>query len=109
MEEGTDCLRRFAALLNYATLPFYWGGYEPQEGKTQEARLEQMADWCRAHHIAAEDVAAVFDFQASVARRTVAGGTGYEAVKMQLANRRSGTSSTKTRADVSGGGVKPLI
>ena len=31
----------------------------------------------------------------------------YEAVRMQLANRRSGTHSTKTRGDVSGGGRKP--
>ncbi|MBI5048199.1 MAG: 50S ribosomal protein L4 [Deltaproteobacteria bacterium] len=31
----------------------------------------------------------------------------YETVKMQLTNRRSGTASTKTRANVSGGGVKP--
>lgn len=31
----------------------------------------------------------------------------YETVKMQMANRRSGTASTKTRANVSGGGVKP--
>lgn len=31
----------------------------------------------------------------------------YEIVKMQMANRRSGTASTKTRANVSGGGVKP--
>lgn len=31
----------------------------------------------------------------------------YEVVKEQLANRRNGTASTKTRAYVSGGGVKP--
>jgi len=31
----------------------------------------------------------------------------YEVVKMQLASRRSGTASTKTRSDVSGGGKKP--
>lgn len=31
----------------------------------------------------------------------------YEAVKMQQANRRSGSACTKTRAEVSGGGVKP--
>jgi large subunit ribosomal protein L4 len=31
----------------------------------------------------------------------------YEAVRMQLANRRAGTHSTKTRGDVSGGGRKP--
>jgi large subunit ribosomal protein L4 len=31
----------------------------------------------------------------------------YEVVKMQLANRRSGTASTKTRSHVRGGGTKP--
>src|SRR3989304_4243254 len=31
----------------------------------------------------------------------------YEVVKMQLANRRAGTPSTKTKGEVSGGGVKP--
>jgi large subunit ribosomal protein L4 len=31
----------------------------------------------------------------------------YDVVKMQLAGRRSGTASTKTRSDVSGGGKKP--
>ena len=45
---------RFAALLNYATLPFYWGGYEPEKDKTQEARLDAMAAWCKQHHIAAK-------------------------------------------------------
>lgn len=31
----------------------------------------------------------------------------YDVVKMQMAARRAGTSSTKTRSDVSGGGKKP--
>jgi large subunit ribosomal protein L4 len=31
----------------------------------------------------------------------------YDVVKMQLASRRSGTASTKTRSDVRGGGKKP--
>jgi large subunit ribosomal protein L4 len=31
----------------------------------------------------------------------------YEVIKMQMANRRRGTASTKTRSDVSGGGKKP--
>jgi len=31
----------------------------------------------------------------------------YEVVKMQMANRRQGTASTKTRSDIRGGGKKP--
>ena len=42
---------RFSALLNYATLPFYWGSYENQKGVTSEQRLQSMAEWCRAHNI----------------------------------------------------------
>ena len=42
---------RFAALLNYATLPFYWGGYEPEKGATGQDRLEAMADWCAERRI----------------------------------------------------------
>ena len=42
---------RFAALLNYATLPFYWGSYESAPGRTDVERLERMADWCAQHGI----------------------------------------------------------
>lgn len=45
---------RFAALLNYATLPFYWGGYEPQPDETREDHLHTMASWCQAQAIAAK-------------------------------------------------------
>ncbi len=55
IEDGSlqrDYADRYAALLNYATLPFYWGGYEPQPGQEdQRERLERMADWCRRHRI----------------------------------------------------------
>lgn len=54
-EDTSDLQRqyqeRFAALLNYATLPFYWGSFEPQEGARQYERLEAMARWCREHGI----------------------------------------------------------
>jgi hypothetical protein len=43
--------QRFAALLNYATLPFYWGSYEPRKGQPGEAKLRQMARWCQEHGI----------------------------------------------------------
>lgn len=46
--------RRFAALLNYATLPFYWGSYEREQGKTQAARLRMMAQWCAKKAIRAK-------------------------------------------------------
>ena len=42
---------RFAALLNYATLPFYWGNYEPQEGNPGADRVRAMAEWCKARGI----------------------------------------------------------
>ena len=42
---------RFAALLNYATLPFYWGFYEPEPGHTKEAEVRKMVAWCREHGI----------------------------------------------------------
>ncbi|MBI5832508.1 MAG: endo-1,4-beta-xylanase [Armatimonadetes bacterium] len=37
---------QFAALFNFATTPFYWSGYEPAAGLTQQARLEAMGHWC---------------------------------------------------------------
>jgi endo-1,4-beta-xylanase len=43
--------QRFAALFNYATLPFYWGQFERTEGRPDYARLEAMARWCAAHNI----------------------------------------------------------
>jgi endo-1,4-beta-xylanase len=42
---------RYKALLNYATLPFYCGAYEPEKGKTGEERLRKMATWCRENGI----------------------------------------------------------
>ncbi len=42
---------QFAALFNYATLPFYWGTFEPSPGRPEYARLQAMADWCVANHI----------------------------------------------------------
>jgi endo-1,4-beta-xylanase len=42
---------RYAALLNYATLPFYWGNYELEPGTTREAHLHAMAAWCASHGI----------------------------------------------------------
>lgn len=43
--------KQFAALFNYATLPFYWGAFEPVQGQPQFARLTAMAQWCVQHGI----------------------------------------------------------
>jgi len=44
---------RFSALFNYATLPFYWGIYEPEKGDTLAAyyRNKRLAEWCKAYQI----------------------------------------------------------
>jgi endo-1,4-beta-xylanase len=46
-----DYRRLFCELLNYATLPFYWGQYEREPGVTRRARLEGMASWCAVHGV----------------------------------------------------------
>ncbi|MFB3789196.1 MAG: endo-1,4-beta-xylanase, partial [bacterium] len=43
--------KQFAALLNYATLGFYWWSYEPASGKTREDHWRRVAEWCRQHNI----------------------------------------------------------
>lgn len=42
---------RFTALFNYATLPFYWGTFEREQGKPQYEKLQAMAQWCVDHHL----------------------------------------------------------
>jgi GH35 family endo-1,4-beta-xylanase len=49
-----DYQDRFAALLNFATLPFYWGSYERAPGQKAGAKLEAMARWCAERGIAAK-------------------------------------------------------
>ena len=54
--------RRFADLLNYATLPFYWPMYEPQRGQANHTRTEKTVDWCLAHKIKCKGHPLVWDF-----------------------------------------------
>lgn len=41
----------FTGLLNYATLPFYWGAFESTQGKPDYARLQTLAAWSVAHGV----------------------------------------------------------
>jgi GH35 family endo-1,4-beta-xylanase len=43
--------RQFAEVFNFATLPFYWPSYEPQQGEPAHERTEQIAQWCREQGI----------------------------------------------------------
>ncbi|MCL6475306.1 MAG: endo-1,4-beta-xylanase [Firmicutes bacterium] len=43
---------QFAALLNYATLAFYWGMYEPERGRKGREEQERIARWCQQRGIA---------------------------------------------------------
>ena len=40
-------LQKWLALFNYGTLPFYWGRYEPVEGKTAYCETMAAAKWLR--------------------------------------------------------------
>jgi GH35 family endo-1,4-beta-xylanase len=44
--------RRFADLLNFATLAFYWPRYEPERGRPEHEYTGRVARWCREHGIA---------------------------------------------------------
>jgi len=39
--------QRFAELLNYATLPFYWWGFEPERGKPNYEHIDEVTEWCQ--------------------------------------------------------------
>ena len=43
--------KEFADLLNYATVPFYWWTYEPEQGQPKYADTEKIVQWCEAHHV----------------------------------------------------------
>ena len=50
--EGEEQYRqRFAALLNYATLGFYWPMYEPERGQPIYDYTDKVLDWCKDHGI----------------------------------------------------------
>jgi endo-1,4-beta-xylanase len=63
-----DYRERFVALLNYATLPFYWASYEAQRGRPNYAYSEKAADWCRQHSVAVKGHPLVWDHPAGCPR-----------------------------------------
>ncbi len=61
----------FTNLFNFATLPFYWRGLEPQEGKPRfeedSERIwrrpppDQLLKWCKSHYITAKGHALMYN------------------------------------------------
>jgi GH35 family endo-1,4-beta-xylanase len=43
---------RYAALLNYATLGYYWASYESERGKPKHEYAKQVSEWCKTNGIA---------------------------------------------------------
>ena len=50
-KEIEDRLDKWTALFNYGTLPFYWGRYEPEEGKTSEKELRDAATYLTSRSV----------------------------------------------------------
>lgn len=43
--------KRFAELLNFATLPFYWWNYERRRGEPEDERTSEIIRWCQQQEI----------------------------------------------------------
>jgi len=43
--------RRFAELLNFATVGFYWWAYEKEKGHPKDDRTEEILKWCDLHRV----------------------------------------------------------
>lgn len=54
--------RRFAALLNYATLGFYWPYYEPERGQPIYDYTDKVTAWCREQGITCKGHPLVWDY-----------------------------------------------
>ncbi|MBI2300313.1 MAG: endo-1,4-beta-xylanase [Armatimonadetes bacterium] len=56
----------FSGLLNYATLPFYWAGFEHTQGQPGYARTDAIAAWCAEHGVATKGHPLVWNHPAGV-------------------------------------------
>ena len=49
--ELQDAVDKWLAVFNYATLPFYWGLFEPEEGKPDTEKLMQVAKYLEEKNV----------------------------------------------------------
>lgn len=57
--------QQFAALFNYATLGFYWSGFEPEPGRPNYTPNERAAAWCAERLITCKGHPLVWDHEGS--------------------------------------------
>jgi GH35 family endo-1,4-beta-xylanase len=50
-EQAQERAEKVAALFNAATLPFYWGRFEPQRGQPITEKVKNAARWCLDHNM----------------------------------------------------------
>ncbi len=48
-EQNVVYQNRFAELMNFATVPFYWWNYERRKGQLDDERTEEVVRWCQDH------------------------------------------------------------
>ncbi len=46
-----DRMEKWLGLFNYGTLPFYWGRYEPQQGRTVYQETMEAAKWLKERNV----------------------------------------------------------
>ncbi|MCS7265755.1 MAG: endo-1,4-beta-xylanase [Armatimonadetes bacterium] len=56
---------RFAAIFNFATLPFYWSPYEWVRGKPNHEYIDRVVEWCQQKGITCKGHPLVWDNSAS--------------------------------------------
>lgn len=57
--------QKFAGLMNFATVGFYWNSYEPQPGRANYDYTEQVVEWCRERKIRCKGHPLVWDHRAA--------------------------------------------
>ena len=55
--------KRYAELFNFATLPYYWWGYERERGKPQHESRERIAAWCKERNITTKGHPLVWNYR----------------------------------------------
>ena len=53
---------RYCELFNFATLPYYWWGYEKQRGEPLHASRMRLAEWCGARGVATKGHPLVWNY-----------------------------------------------